>query len=78
MHITLLIHRIYAMPTCKPETLLRQHISNIECLYENNIVRQHCKDIETILLGNLQRSNMMTMFWQYSILYWVYIKKLNC
>jgi len=48
------------MHTCEPETLLLQHIRNIERLYENN--RQHYKDIETVLLGNLQRSNMMTMF----------------
>jgi len=36
MRMILLIRRIYAMRTCKPETLLRQHISNIEHLYENN------------------------------------------
>jgi len=30
MRITLLIRRIYAMRTYEPETLLRQHISNIE------------------------------------------------
>jgi len=53
------------MHTCKPETLLRQHISNIERLYENNIVRQHCNDIKIILLGNLQRKIMVAMFWQY-------------
>jgi len=67
MRMTLLVRRIYAMRTCKPKTLLRQHISNIEHLYENNIVRQYCNDIETILLGNLQRSSM-SMFWQYSML----------
>jgi len=67
--MTLLVRRIYAMRTCEPETLLRQHISNIERLHKNNIVRQHCKDIETILLGDLQRSNIVTMFWQYSICY---------
>jgi len=66
--MTLLVCRIYAMRTCESETLLRQYISNIERLYENNIVQQHCNDIETILLDNLQRSNMMAMFWQYSIL----------
>jgi len=59
---------LYTMRTYKPETLLRQHISNIERLYKNNVVRQHCNDIETILLGNLQCSNMVAMFWQYSML----------
>jgi len=44
-------------------------MQHIERLYENNIVRQHCNDIETILLGNLQRSNMVIIFWQYSMLY---------
>jgi len=53
---------------CVYAKLLRQHISNIEHLYKNNIVRQHCNDIETILFGNLQRSNMVAMFWQYSML----------
>jgi len=66
--MTLLVRRIYAMRMYEPETLLQQYISNIERLYENNIVRQHCSDIETILLGNLQHSNMMAMFWQYSML----------
>jgi len=66
--MTLLVRKIYAMRTCEPKTLLRQHISNIERLYENNVVQQHCNDIETILLGNLQRSNMVVMFWQYSML----------
>jgi len=58
----LLIRRIYAMCTYEPETLLRQHISNIECLYEDNVVRQHCNDIETIWLGNVQCSNIVAMF----------------
>jgi len=65
--MTLLVRKIY-VHTCELETLLRQHISNIECLYKNNIVRQHCNDIETILFGNLQRKNMVAMFWQYSML----------
>jgi len=38
MRMTLLVRKIYAMRTCKPETLLQQHISNIECLYKNNTV----------------------------------------
>jgi len=50
----LIVCRIYAMRTCKLETLLQQQISNIKRLYENNIVWQH---METILLDNLQRSN---------------------
>jgi len=48
MRMTLLVHKIYAMRICESETLLRQHVSNIERLYEKNIVRQHCNDIETI------------------------------
>jgi len=47
--MTLLVRRIYAMRTGESETLMRQHISNIERLYENNVLRQHCNDIETIL-----------------------------
>jgi len=33
--------------------------------------RQHCNDIETILFGNLQRSNILAMFWQYSMQWYV-------
>jgi len=64
--MTLLVRKIYVIRTCESETLLRQH-SNIECLYENNRL-QRCNIIEIILLGNLQRSNMLAMFWQYSML----------
>jgi len=51
--MTLLVHKIYTMRTCKPEILLRQHINNIERLYENNIIQQHYNDIETIVFGNV-------------------------
>jgi len=59
----LLVCRIYAMRSCEPKILLRQHISNIERLYENNIVRQHC-NIETILQSATKQydGNVLAIF----------------
>jgi len=37
--MTLLVCRIYAMRTYEPKTLLRQHISNIERLYDKTIYK---------------------------------------